>query len=252
MNVPAVPGRQGKRLLPMFQKGAKQALENSQLRRNLYRATHTIREKSEAVISEMPDWQELREAGRAVKERVLRHLDDYLVQLEASVQRAGGHVHRARDASEANAIIAQIVASHGVREVIKVKSLTTDEIKLNEALAVQGIEAIETDLAELIIQLAGETSSHILVPAIHKNRAEIRELFVHRLIERNLVPGPRELLGRDGDELSDTPADLAAVARAYLRKKFLSSSVAISGANFDVAETGTVCVVESEATGVCV
>jgi L-lactate dehydrogenase complex protein LldF len=197
----------------------------------------------------MPDWQELREAGRALKERVLRHLDTYLLELEASVQRAGGQVHWARDASEANAIIAQIAAHHGSDQVIKVKSLTTDEIKLNEALAARGIEAIETDLAELIIQLAGEASSHILVPAIHKNRAEIREIFTRTLIERNLIPGPRELLGTEVDELSDEPRELTAVARAYLRSKFLSTKVAISGANFAVAETGTVCVVESEGNG---
>src|SRR5437667_2038714 len=166
----------------------------------------------------MPDWQELREAGRALKERVLRHLDTYLLELEASVQRASGHIHWARDAEEANAIITRIAADHGAREVIKVKSLTTDEIGLNRALAAGGIEAIETDLAELIIQLAGETSSHILVPAIHKNRAEIRELFVRTLLERGLVSGPREL--------SDEPRELAAVARAYLRSKFLSTKVA--------------------------
>jgi L-lactate dehydrogenase complex protein LldF len=241
--------RYGKRPLPTFQQGARSALANSQLRRNLYKATHTIRDKRAAVVDELPDWQELREAGRALKERTLRHLESYLLELEATIERAGGHVHWARDAQEANAIIAQIVNDHGAREVIKVKSLTTDEIQLNEALAAQGIEAIETDLAELIIQLAGEKSSHILVPAIHKNRAEIRELFVHTLIERGLVPGPRELLGTEGDELSDEPTALAAVARAYLRQKFLSTKVAISGANFAVAETGTLCVVESEGNG---
>jgi L-lactate dehydrogenase complex protein LldF len=219
------------------------------LRRNLYKATHTIRDKRAIVVGEMADWQELREAGRALKERVLRHLDTYLQELEASVQRAGGQVHWARDASEANAIIAQIAQSHNAHEVIKVKSLTTDEIKLNEALAARGIEAIETDLAELIIQLAGEPSSHILVPAIHKNRSEIREIFLRMLIERDLVPGPRELLGTEVDELSDEPRQLTAVARAYLRSKFLSTKVAISGANFAVAETGTVCVVESEGNG---
>jgi L-lactate dehydrogenase complex protein LldF len=249
VSVPVIPVRQVRRPLPKFQTGAKQALADSQLRRNLYKATHTIREKRAAVVGELPDWEELREAGRALKERVLRHLDTYLLELEASVQRAGGHVHWARDANEANAIIAQIVATHDAHEVIKVKSLTTDEIKLNEALEARGIEAIETDLAELIIQLAGETSSHILVPAIHKNRAEIRELFVRRLIERDLVPGPRELLGTEVDELSDEPRALTAVARAYLRRKFLSAKVAISGANFAVAETGTICVVESEGNG---
>ncbi len=249
MNVPALPTRHVRPPLPKFQTGAKQALANSQLRRNLYKATHTIRDKRAAVVGEMPDWEELREAGRAIKERVLRHLDTYLVELEASVQRAGGHVHWARDASEANAIITQIIANHGAREVIKVKSLTTDEIRLNEALSASGIEAIETDLAELIIQLAGETSSHILVPAIHKNRAEIREIFLHKLIERGLVPGPRQLLGTEVDELSDEPRELTAVARAYLRSKFLSTKVAISGANFAVAESGTVSVVESEGNG---
>ena len=226
--------KQARRPLPTFQASAKQALANTQLRHNLSKATHTIRAKSAQVISEMPDWQELREAGRALKERTLRHLDTYLLELEASVQQAGGHVHWARDAQEANALVTQLVADHGVHEVIKVKSLTTDEIKLNQALEARGIEAIETDLAELIIQLAGESSSHILVPAIHKNRAEIRELFMRTL---------------DVDELTDNPRELANVARAHLRRKFLSASVAISGANFAVAETGTICVVESEGNG---
>ncbi len=222
------------RPLPTFQSTAKQALGNAQLRRNLRKATHTIRDKRARVVEEMPDWEDLREAGRALKERVLRHLDTYLLELEASVQRAGGQVHWARDAEEANALIAQIVESHGAREVIKVKSLTTDEIRLNSALATRGIKAIETDLAELIIQLAGEGSSHILVPAIHKNRAEIREIFLREL---------------EVEQLSDEPRDLAGAARAHLRRKFLSTPVAISGANFAVAETGSVCVVESEGNG---
>ncbi|HEX7736791.1 MAG TPA: LutB/LldF family L-lactate oxidation iron-sulfur protein [Ktedonobacteraceae bacterium] len=222
------------RPLPTFQSMAKQALGNSQLRRNLRKATSTIRDKRARVVGEMPDWEELREAGRALKERALRHLDTYLLELEASVRRAGGQVHWARDAEEANAIIARIVEDHGAREVIKVKSLTTDEIRLNSALAVRGIKAIETDLAELIIQLAGEGSSHILVPAIHKNRAEIREIF------------RREL---KVEELTDEPRDLTAAARAHLRRKFLSTPVAISGVNFAVAETGSVCVVESEGNG---
>lgn len=222
------------RPLPTFQSAARPALGNAQLRRNLHKATLTIRGKRARVVEEMPDWEELREAGRALKERVLRHLDTYLLELEASVQRAGGQVHWARDAHEANATIAQLVEDHGAREVIKVKSLTTDEIGLNRALAARGITAIETDLAELIIQLAGESSSHILVPAIHKNRAEIRELFLRKL---------------GVQQLSDEPRDLTNAARAHLRRKFLSTPVAISGANFAVAETGTVCVVESEGNG---
>ncbi len=229
----AHPSMRG-RPLPTFQASAKQALDNAQLRRNLHKATHTIRAKRERVIEEMPDWEELREAGRATKAQVLRHLDTYLLQLEASVQRAGGQVHWARDAQEANAIIAEIATTHQAREVIKVKSLTTDEIGLNRALAAHGIAAIETDLAELIIQLAGEGSSHILVPAIHKNRAEIRELFLRHL---------------NVESLSDEPRDLANAARAHLRQKFLATPVAVSGVNFAVAETGTLCVVESEGNG---
>src|SRR4051812_32747168 len=122
-----------------FEEAAKVALANTQLRRNMARATQTIRGKRAAVVDELPDWQELREAGRAIKERTLRHLDAYLQELQASVERAGGRVHWARDAAEANAIVARIAAGHGAREVVKVKSLTTDEIGLNEALAEAGI-----------------------------------------------------------------------------------------------------------------
>jgi L-lactate dehydrogenase complex protein LldF len=221
--------------LPMFPVKAREALEDSQLRRNLGKATTTIRNKRAAVVSELPDWELLRAAGSAIKARVMRHLDEYLLQLEASVQRAGGQVHWARDAEEANQIIVEIVRTIGAERVIKVKSLTTDEIHLNTALAAANIRAIETDLAELIIQLAGESSSHILVPAIHKNRSEIRDLFRRTIAQ--------------GEELSDEPKQLTAVARRYLREQFLSARVAISGANFAIAETGTVCVVESEGNG---
>jgi L-lactate dehydrogenase complex protein LldF len=219
---------------PTFEESAKTSLADAQLRRNVGKATRTIREKRALAVGEMPDWEELREAGRALKSRVTRHLDEYLLQLEESVTRAGGHVHWARDAAEANHIIARIAKDHDAREVVKVKSIATDETKLNEHLQREGIRAFETDLAELIIQLAGETSSHILVPAIHKNRAEIRELFLRELGVAHL---------------SDEPTDLTEAARLYLREKFLAAKVGISGANFAVAETGTVCVVESEGNG---
>jgi L-lactate dehydrogenase complex protein LldF len=186
------------------------------------------------VIRERSDWQELRDAGEAIKRRVLRHLDRYLLDFESAVRNAGGIVHWARHADEANDIVVGLVLATGAREVVKVKSLTTDEIGVNDALAAAGIAAIETDLAELICQLAGERPSHILVPAIHKNRVEIRDLFRRRLG----IP-----------DLSEEPSELAAAARAYLREKFLEASVAISGANFAVAETGTICVVESEGNG---
>ncbi len=220
--------------LPTFEESAKAYLSNTQLRKNIGHATSTIREKRKQAVGEMSDWEALREAGSKLKTRVMRHLDDYLLQLEKSVEKAGGQVHWARDADEANKIITNLVKQKQVEEVVKVKSITTDEIELNDALAKEGVRALETDLAELIVQLAGDEPSHILVPAIHKNRAEIRELFREKL---------------DNDELTDRPEDLAEAARLYLRKKFLSAKVGISGANFAVADTGTISVVESEGNG---
>jgi L-lactate dehydrogenase complex protein LldF len=219
-----------------FPRAARTALADTQLRRNLRNATHTIRAKRAEAVAAKADWEELREAGRALKERVLTHLDEYLLELEAAVQRAGGHVHWARDAEEANRIVGDVIAAHGAEEAIKSKSLTTEETELNEALAERGIHAWETDLAQLIVQLGHDAPSHILVPAIHKNRAEIRELFL------------RTLDGVDPD-LSDEPRALAEAARAHLRRRFLSSKVGISGANFAVAQTGSVAVVESEGNG---
>jgi L-lactate dehydrogenase complex protein LldF len=217
-----------------FPDAAREALGDKQLRRNLRFATATIRTRRAAAVAERDDWEQLRDAGQALKERVLRHLDQYLLQFEAAVQAAGGGVHWARDAAEAGEVVAALVSATGRREVVKVKSLTTDELGLNESLAAEGIDVTETDLAELICQLAGEEPSHILVPAIHKNRHEIRDLFQREL---GLA------------ELSDEPHALAEAARVHLRKKFMETRVAVSGANFGIASTGTVCVVESEGNG---
>src|SRR3954470_1088331 len=214
---------------------ARRELANAQQRRNLGKATTTIRAKRARVVEELPDWEALRTAGAAMKAHAMATRPEQLERLEAAVQAAGGTVHWARDAAEANATVAGIAHAHGVAEVTKVKSIATDEIGLNDALAAEGISAVETDLAELIIQLAGDESSHILVPAIHRNRAEIRQLF-----ERTIAAGR---------ELSADPPALAEVARRHLRQKFLAAKVAISGANFAVAETGAVCVVESEGNG---
>ena len=217
-----------------FPQRARVALRDTQLRENLARATDTIREKRARAVAEVPDWEDLRTAGAGMKDAALSALDERLIELEERVEERGGTVHWARDADEANCIVGDLVEQTGAREVVKVKSLTTDEIHLNDALAARGIAAIETDLAELIIQLAGDTSSHILVPAIHKNREQIRELF-----ERSLGLGA----------LADNPEALTEAARLYLRERFLRARVGISGANFAVAETGTVCVVESEGNG---
>jgi L-lactate dehydrogenase complex protein LldF len=217
-----------------FPKAARVALADSQLRRNLGHATSTIRAKRARAVAEVPDWEALRDAGAEIKDRTLRHLDVWLERFEASVVRAGGTVHWARDATEACAIVAAVARAHGAEEVIKVKSLATDEIGLNEALHAAGVEAIETDLAELIVQLGDDDKqSHILVPAIHRNRAEIAALLRRKL----------------GVEVSDDPAELTAAARTHLREKFLSVPVGVSGANFAIAETGHLVVVESEGNG---
>jgi L-lactate dehydrogenase complex protein LldF len=219
-----------------FPVAARRALADSQLRRNLGRATATIRAKRAAAVAELPDWEELREAGRAIKAQTMRQLDSYLQQLETQVQARGGTVHWARDAAEANELITGLVRATGSRSAVKVKSMVTDEIGLNDALAAAGISACETDLAELIVQLGRDRPSHFLVPAIHRNREEIREIFLREM--GDVDPG-----------LTDNPAALAEAARRHLRREFLSATVGISGVNFAIAETGTLCVVESEGNG---
>ncbi len=225
---------------PSFPEAAREALKDTQLRANLKRATGTIRDKRLAVAAELDDWEELRESAAAIKKRTARHLDRYLVALEESVTAAGGTVHWASDAAEANRIVTELVRATGESEVVKVKSMATQEIGLNEHLAEAGITAYETDLAELIVQLGEDRPSHILVPAIHKNRGEIRDLFAAEM-GRWGQPAP--------EGLGDDPAELAEAARQHLREKFLTAKVAVSGANFACADTGTVVVVESEGNG---
>ncbi|ACU98656.1 LutB/LldF family L-lactate oxidation iron-sulfur protein [Saccharomonospora viridis] len=219
---------------PTFPRAAHTALGDTQLRTNLRKATTTIRAKRAEAVAELPDWERLRKAGQTIKDDVLAHLDTYLVRLEEAVTARGGVVHWARDAEEANRIVLDLVRAKGVDEVVKVKSMVTAEIGLNPYLEAAGVRPVETDLAELIVQLGNDRPSHILVPAIHRNRAEIREIFARGMSE---VPS------------SDDPRELAEAARKHLRRKFLSAKVAISGANFAVAETGSIVVVESEGNG---
>lgn len=215
---------------------AKEALKDTQLRANLARATTTIRDKRAKVVAEVADWEALRQAGHDIKMATLANLSTHLARFESEFAASGGQVHWARNSAEACEIVARIAAENNITEVVKVKSLTTDEISLNEYLASKGIEAKETDLAELIVQLADEHPSHILVPAIHKNRDQIRDLFIEKIAE---AP----------EGLTNNPRDLAMTARAHLRRRFLSARMAVSGANFAIAESGTLCVVESEGNG---
>jgi L-lactate dehydrogenase complex protein LldF len=226
--------------MPPFPVAARKALADSQLRSNIRNATHTIRTKRARVVAELDDFEELRQAAADIKDDVLGGLGRYLEQVEESLTAAGATVHWARDAAEANRIVVEIARRHKVDEVVKVKSMATQEIELNVALEAAGIAAWETDLAELIVQLGNDLPSHILVPAIHRNRSEVREIFLREMGKVGLAADP---------DLSDEPAELAGAARRHLREKFLRARVAVSGANFLVAETGTLVVVESEGNG---
>jgi L-lactate dehydrogenase complex protein LldF len=217
-----------------FPAAAARALRDTQLRHNLGEAVRTIRARRAEAVGERSDWETLRELGRQIKDDALGQLDVHLERLEASVTAAGGVVHWARDGEQANNVVSGLLHDHRAREVIKVKSITTDETQLNAHLERDGIRVWETDLAEMILQLAGERSSHFLVPAIHLNRAEIRDVLARSF---------------DLPDLSDDPEELTAAARRVLRERFLSAPIGISGANFAVAETGTVVVLESEGNG---
>ncbi|HEX6770711.1 MAG TPA: LutB/LldF family L-lactate oxidation iron-sulfur protein [Acidobacteriaceae bacterium] len=222
------------RTAPPFPKAAKADLRNTQLRRNVARATDTIQRKRAALVEEKQDWQALREAGAAIRREVLNNLEHYLLQFEERFEAAGGTVHWAANAAEANAIALNLLRAASADEVIKIKSMTTAEIGLNDYLARHGVTAHETDLAELILQLGHDQPSHIVVPALHVNRQQVREIFARQMH----LP-----------DLTDDPQALTAAARQYLREKFLRVKTAICGANFLIAETGGITIVESEGNG---
>jgi L-lactate dehydrogenase complex protein LldF len=205
------------------------ATENAGLQSRL-RVLNRFTVMREAAFRDLEDGEALRDRARAIKEETITRLDKYLLQLEESVTRLGGTVHWARTAGEAVGIILELALKNSVRRVVKSKSMVTEEIELNEALEAAGIEAVETDLGEYIVQLAREKPSHILAPAIHKSKGDISDLF-------------REELGigdlREAEELT-------LAARKQLREKFCTAEMGITGANFAVAETGTIVLVENE------
>ena len=178
-------------------------------------------------------WEELRERGRQIKSHTIENLDYYLELLYERVTRNGGQVHFARDAAEANGIVVDIASSRGVKLATKSKSMVSEEMGLNHALAKAGIEALETDLGEYIIQLADETPFHIIAPAIHKSREEVAQLFAQKINRPNLTD----------------IKDMARAARETLRERFLQADLGITGANFMVAETGTLVIVSNEGNG---
>ncbi len=182
------------------------------------------------AISEVPGWERLRGRAQAIKREVMEHLDYYLAQFADSVERSGGKVHWAATGEEACAIVREIAERAGAREVVKAKTMVSEEIELNHALEERGIRGVETDMGEFIVQLAGERPAHIVAPAIHKTRQDVSDLFVTHL----------------GSEPTREPERLTAIARRALRGMFARAGVGLSGANFAVAETGTIVLVENE------
>jgi L-lactate dehydrogenase complex protein LldF len=217
-----------------FIKRVNQALSDVPLQAALQKAAGKFDLARIRAWSELDNVKALRHHAKAIKAHAIAHLDDYLIQLSQQIRAAGGQVHFATDAAEAQAIITQIIQDAGCDLVVKSKSMTSEEIGLNEALAAAGIQAVETDLGEWILQLAGDTPSHIVAPAIHKSRQQVVELF-------------NEVTGQDLAN-ADIPT-LTAVARQELRRQFLAAGVGISGVNFAVAETGTLVTVTNEGNG---
>jgi len=213
-----------------FKQGSKRSMESTTLRKALYKATDLFRAQRAATMAENDEWDELRSRAREIKRHTIENLDYYLEMLEESVTRAGGIVHWARDGAAAARIITDIAREHGVKRVVKSKSMATEEIELNAAFEQAGIGVVETDLGEYIIQLAGERPSHIIAPAIHKTKHEISELFAEKL----------------GIPYQDDPQGLTAAARERLRGEFLNADMGVSGVNFAAADTGTIAIVENE------
>jgi len=211
------------------------AMEDVNLRRALRQVGGGFNEARLEAIEEVTweAWEEWREEARRIKIHTLDHLDYYLELLYEQVTKAGGQVHFARDAEQANAIVSEIAQSRGVKIATKSKSMVSEELDLNKTLESIGVDVFETDLGEYIIQLAEETPSHLVAPALHKTKEQVSELFHEKL----------------GVPLTDDIEEMARVARETLRSKFLSADLGISGANFLVAETGSLVIITNEGNG---
>ncbi len=213
-----------------FRNNAVKALLNVNLRKNLTRAiSHTLSKRVE-VVSELPDWENLRQKAHEIKKHTIENLAYYLDLFEERATKNGVKIFRAKDSIEAKNYVLQIARKINARLCVKSKSMVTEEIGLREFLEENGIETVETDLGEFIVQLAGEMPSHITAPAMHKSRDEIGKLFSEKL----------------GVKFTNEPEKLTNIAREFLRHKFLNADLGISGANFLIAETGSIVIVENE------
>ena len=217
-----------------FTEASRAALADAQIQRALRGVSGFDQARREAIEELTPEaWEELRERGRQIKSHAIENLDTYVAMLEERVTANGGHVHFAKDATEANSIVADIAMQHGVKLVVKSKSMVSEETRINDALANVGVRAVETDLGEYIVQLADEAPFHIVAPAIHKTRGDVAKLFAEKIDKHGL------------EEIED----MAAAARDTLRQEFLRADMGISGANFLVAETGTLVIITNEGNG---
>ncbi len=212
-----------------------QALANPRLQAAVRGATQRMAGGRQTAVAALPEMDALRDHARAIRAHTIAHLDRYLRQFAESVERRGGHVHFAATAEEAVAIVREIAARHDVKTVVKGKSMVSEEIELNAGLERAGVEVIETDLGEFIVQLDGDHPSHIVMPIIHKDRHDVARLF-------------RRTLNATEDEVQDAPR-MAGLARRVLRAGFLRADMGISGGNFGVAATGSVCITTNEGNG---
>jgi L-lactate dehydrogenase complex protein LldF len=192
-----------------------------------------LTDKRLKAAADFPGMDAMRDHARQIRLHTLARLDHYLGQFADQVEALGGHVHWAADGDEANAIVTKLATDRGVARIVKSKSMVTEEIELNDALEAANLEVVETDLGELIVQLAHDKPSHIIAPVMHKTRFEIGELF-------------RDTLGVD---YTDDPTELNAIARRHLRQIFLTADMGISGVNFAVADTGSISLVTNEGNG---
>lgn len=195
-----------------------------------------VRQKRDRMAQALPEWEDLREAASQIKKHTITHLADYLEQFEQQAEAHGAHVHWAKDAREYNTIVYELLHSHGVKKVVKSKSMLTEECQLNQHLEQQGIDVVETDLGERILQLMKLAPSHIVMPALHVHREDIGDCFRQKGLMENITP----------PEDPNDPTFLTYVARMHLRQQFMEADAGMTGANFGIAETGDVVICTNE------
>ena len=222
---------------PAFKANAAAAMADPGLQKALARTRPQNPAKRLAAVAALPEFEQLRDIGRDIKNHTLAHLDFYLETWEARVTEAGGHVHWASTADDARAAVLKICQAAGARTVTKGKSMVSEELAINDHLETHGIQPIETDLGEYILQIRHEAPSHIIGPAFHLNREDWEESF--RKVHTHLDP----------DRVFAEKRDIQSEARVLLRSKFLAADVGITGANFLIAETGSSVIVTNEGNG---